>query len=62
MKSLIVMTTILFAFSQGCSKSNINQNFQDNKDRQPSSHYDASKDPNINSLSNQPANKNKEGL
>lgn len=61
MKSLIVMTTILFAFSQGCSKSTSDQNFQDNKDRQPSSsHYDANKDPNINSLSNQPASK--EGL
>jgi len=60
MKSLIVITTILFAVAQGCSRSNSDQNFQDHKDRQPSSHYDATKDPNINSLSNQPANK--EGL
>lgn len=61
MKSLIVMTTILLAFAQGCTKSTSDQNFQDNQDRQPSSsRYDASKDPNINSLSNQPANK--EGL
>ena len=60
MKVLIVITTILLAFLQGCSRPNTNQNFQDNKDRQPSSHYDAKYDPNINSLSNQPATK--EGL
>lgn len=60
MKSLIVMTTILFAFVQGCSRSTSDQNFQDHQDRQPSSHYDANKDPNINSLSNQPATR--EGL
>ena len=57
MKSLIVMTTILFAFSQGCSKQTTDQNFQDNKERQPANHYDATLDPNINSLSNQPTNK-----
>jgi hypothetical protein len=60
MKSLIVMTTILFALLQGCNRSNNDQNFQDHHDRQPSSHYDETKDPNINSLSNQPATK--EGL
>lgn len=49
MKSLIVMTSILFAISQGCSKQNTDQNFQDNKERKPANHYDANLD--------QPANK-----
>lgn len=57
MKALMIMTTILLAFSQGCSKSVSDKNFQDNKDRQPSSYYNPKTDPNINSLSNQPADK-----
>lgn len=44
MKSLIVMTTILFAFSQGCNKSSSDQNFQDNTDRQPSSQQPANRE------------------
>lgn len=56
MKAFTLMTIILLATSTGCSrKSTSDQNFQDHQDRQPSSHYNPKTDPNINSLSNQPA-------
>lgn len=62
MKALTIMTIILLASSAGCSKSTSDQNFQDHQDRQPSSsRYNPETDPNINSLSNQPASP-KEGL
>lgn len=57
MKAFTLMTIILLASSAGCSRSTSDQNFQDHTTRQPSSHYNPHTDPNINSLSNQPAAK-----